>query len=105
MTASGVSEGNDSFKIKPIVRDEFAQIVDRKSNVQKGAGPTAAGIAKPAVLDIPGCDTGGTQRFTQRPVVIQAVHRAIVTAMDADDHGVGRRCSRQAQVAELILVN
>ena len=104
MTTGRMPEGNHSGKIKLIVRGEFAQIVDRMGNVQKGAGPAAAGVAKPAVLDIPCCYADAAQRFTQRPVIIQTVCRAVVTAMDADYHGMGRRCRGQAQVAELVFV-
>ena len=106
MASSGVSGDAEGFEIEPGngISFVFAQCTVGATDIFKGSGPSAAGIADATVLNVPGCDAGLLERVAKVPGVSEIVFGAPVAAVDEEDDWMRAFSGGNANVNELIWV-
>src|SRR5258708_1913337 len=73
-----------------------------RTNVLERSGPSAAGIADSAVLDVEGGDARRSQRFAQMSGVGEVILRPPKAAVDVQQNGVRSLRARQTHFEKLI---
>jgi hypothetical protein len=104
-----MSNDHHAIKVQLMGLRDGSQEVHARGQIEKAAGPSAAGIAGTPVLDVPGRDArvgqSGCQgveslkRGIARVPRGKAVH--VASPVHQDDDGMWRLRSRQAKFAEL----
>src|SRR5687768_9590733 len=61
MAATGAPYEHDMLQIQSVLMGDGAQVIDGCADVAIGAGPAAALVVDPTILDVPGCNAGLTQ--------------------------------------------
>jgi hypothetical protein len=101
LPARGMPHDDEAFEVERVSAGQLAHVLDRCRGVLEDGGPATPGVAKPAVLDIPGGDPVGGEVSTEVAGMDQVVDRLPVTAVDHHDERVRAAAGRQPQIAEL----
>src|SRR5579871_940403 len=97
-----MAERDDARQVEGIGFSQRAQMVSRRRNIYEGSRPAAARIAQPAILDVPGGEAQRGERSAGVAEVRQPIARAIIAAVNANDHRMWSCTHWQAQVAKVI---
>jgi hypothetical protein len=98
VSPSRVPDKDHAPKVEVVLARQSADIVDRPAHVEVRTGSAATGLAKPAVLDIPGRDPLCLEGITHRCQVARGrIGRLEAASMDEDRHRVWALALRQPE--------